>query len=97
MRTVCPSFASSFSGALLALATLVVLSGTASAQAPGTLAAPGAYDVIASALEELPEQVRSDVTEMMSSMNMTADTTHFQRFVSREDGAVVNASMALIK
>ena len=76
---------------------VVLLAASASAEAPGTMAAPGTADVIAAALGELPEKVMTDVTDLMSSMNMTAGTTHFQRFVSREDGAVVNKSMALIK
>ena len=85
--------------ALAAVAALaLLLAAPASAEeAPGTMSALGTADVIAAALGELPEKVRTDVTDLMSSMNMTAGTTHFQRFVSREDGAVVNESMALIK
>ena len=98
MKTPSPSSSSPLPlAALAALAALVLLAASASAEAPGTMAAPGTADVIAAALGELPEKVMTDVTDLMSSMNMTAGTTHFQRFVSREDGAVVKKSMALIK
>lgn len=81
----------------LAVAALALLVAAASAQAPGTFAASGTQAIIASALGELPENIRSDVTDLMASMNMTPDTTHFQRFMSREDGALMKESMALIR
>ena len=92
MKTMRSSFA-------LALAALALLAASASAaEAPGTLlAAEGTADVIAAALAEHPAKVQDDVKELMTSMNMSASDTHFQRFVSREDGEVVDESMALIK
>lgn len=85
------------SSSALAAAALALLVAAASAQAPGTFAASGTQAIIASALGELPENIRSDVTDLMASMNMTPDTTHFQRFMSREDGALMKESMALIR
>ena len=90
MKTMRSSFA-------LALAALALLAASASAQAPGTLAAKGTAELISAALKEHPAKVQADVKELMTSMNMSASDTHFQRFVSREDGEVVDESMALIK
>jgi hypothetical protein len=86
MKTSAPSFA-------LALAALALLAASTSALS----AAPGTDSAIAAALGELPEKLQADVTDLIASMNMTMNTTHFQRFVNREDGKVVNDSMALIK
>ena len=83
---------------VFALAALALLPASASAaEAPGTLAAKGTAERISAALAEHPAKVQDDVKELMTSMNMSASDTHFQRFVSREDGEVVDESMALIK
>jgi|AntAceMinimDraft_12_1070368.scaffolds.fasta_scaffold11234_3 hypothetical protein len=89
----------SFATTALVLAALAALVAVASAKlAPGTLAAPGTDKDITAALSTLPMKVKTKVVDLMASLNMTANTTHFQRFVSREAGApVINQSMALIK
>lgn len=84
-----------FHSTALVLAALAALAAVVAAQ-------PAGVDVdretmIAAALAELPENLRTDVQDLMTEMNMTSDDTHFQRFIARENGAVVNQSMALIK
>jgi hypothetical protein len=83
----------SFASSALALAALALLATAASA----LQAAPGTDSAIAAALGELPVKLQADVQDLMKSMDMTAADTHFQRFVNREDGKVVNESLALIK
>jgi hypothetical protein len=53
--------------------------------------------MIMTALEEVSAGVREDVTEIMDELGMDAETTHFQRFASRETGDVMKKSFAMIQ